>query len=105
MSEPKRCFKRVDYDLSGRLHYVDIDDIGSARPNAHYKSGPTGPGTGKPAWRGVAYHGATPGNGYRPPAVGKANPTPMLGGGRGGGVFLRSRCRAVRGRRGGAHLT
>ena len=54
MSEPKRCFKRVDYDLSGRLHYVDIDDIGSARPNAHYKSGPTGPGTGKLAWRKMA---------------------------------------------------
>ena len=28
MSEPKTCFKRVDYDLSGLLHYIDIGDIG-----------------------------------------------------------------------------
>ena len=28
MSELKTCFKRVDYDLSGLLHYVDIGDIG-----------------------------------------------------------------------------
>ena len=24
MSELKTCFKRVDYDLSGLLHYIDI---------------------------------------------------------------------------------
>ncbi len=28
MSEIKTCFKRVDYDLSGLLHYIDIGDIG-----------------------------------------------------------------------------
>jgi hypothetical protein len=28
MSELKTCFKRVDYDLSALLHYVDIGDIG-----------------------------------------------------------------------------
>ncbi len=28
MSEMKTCFKRVDYDLSGLLHYLDIGDIG-----------------------------------------------------------------------------
>ncbi|MHB8765245.1 MAG: DUF262 domain-containing protein [Deferrisomatales bacterium] len=28
MSEVKTCFKRVDYDLSGLLHYIDIGDIG-----------------------------------------------------------------------------
>ena len=28
MSELKTCFKRVDYDLSGLLHYIDIGDIG-----------------------------------------------------------------------------
>jgi len=28
MSEPKTCFKRVDYDLDGLLHYIDIGDIG-----------------------------------------------------------------------------
>lgn len=28
MSELKTCFKRVDYDLAGLLHYVDIGDIG-----------------------------------------------------------------------------
>ena len=28
MSELKTCFKRVDYDLSGLLHYLDIGDIG-----------------------------------------------------------------------------
>lgn len=27
MSELKTCFKRVDYDLSGLLHYIDIGDI------------------------------------------------------------------------------
>jgi hypothetical protein len=28
MSELKTCFKRVDYDLNGLLHYIDIGDIG-----------------------------------------------------------------------------
>lgn len=28
MSEPRTVFKRVDYDLSGLLHYIDIGDIG-----------------------------------------------------------------------------
>jgi uncharacterized protein with ParB-like and HNH nuclease domain len=28
MSDPKTCFKKVDYDLSGLLHYIDIGDIG-----------------------------------------------------------------------------
>lgn len=28
MSELRTCFKRVDYDLAGLLHYVDIGDIG-----------------------------------------------------------------------------
>ncbi len=28
MNEPKTCFKKVDYDLSGLLHYIDIGDIG-----------------------------------------------------------------------------
>jgi hypothetical protein len=28
ISELKTCFKRVDYDLSGLLHYLDIGDIG-----------------------------------------------------------------------------
>lgn len=28
MSELKTCFKRVDDDLAGRLHYLDIGDIG-----------------------------------------------------------------------------
>lgn len=28
MSELKTCFKRVDYDLTGLLHYIDIGDIG-----------------------------------------------------------------------------
>lgn len=28
MSEMKTCFKRVEYDLSGLLHYIDIGDIG-----------------------------------------------------------------------------
>jgi len=28
MSELKTCFKRVDYDLSGLLHYLDVGDIG-----------------------------------------------------------------------------
>jgi hypothetical protein len=28
VSELKTCFKRVDYDLSGLLHYIDIGDIG-----------------------------------------------------------------------------
>jgi hypothetical protein len=28
MSETKTCFKRVDYDLSTLLHYIDIGDIG-----------------------------------------------------------------------------
>lgn len=28
MSEIKTCFKRVDYDLSALLHYIDIGDIG-----------------------------------------------------------------------------
>lgn len=28
MSEMKTCFKRVDYDLSGLLHYLDVGDIG-----------------------------------------------------------------------------
>src|SRR5438034_3331270 len=28
MSELKTCFKRVDYDLSGLLHYIEIGDIG-----------------------------------------------------------------------------
>lgn len=28
MNELKTCFKRVDYDLSGLLHYIDIGDIG-----------------------------------------------------------------------------
>jgi hypothetical protein len=28
MSEMKTCFKKVDYDLSGLLHYIDIGDIG-----------------------------------------------------------------------------
>lgn len=28
MSELKTCFKRVDYDLGGLLHYLDIGDIG-----------------------------------------------------------------------------
>ncbi|MEM2096537.1 MAG: DUF262 domain-containing protein [Methanothrix sp.] len=28
MGEMKTCFKRVDYDLSGLLHYIDIGDIG-----------------------------------------------------------------------------
>src|SRR5690606_19125727 len=28
MSELKTCFKRVDYDLSALLHYIDIGDIG-----------------------------------------------------------------------------
>jgi len=28
MNEMKTCFKRVDYDLSGLLHYIDIGDIG-----------------------------------------------------------------------------
>lgn len=27
MSELKTCFKKVDYDLSGLLHYIDIGDI------------------------------------------------------------------------------
>lgn len=28
MSELRTLFKRVDYDLSGLLHYIDIGDIG-----------------------------------------------------------------------------
>lgn len=28
MSEMKTCFKRVEYDLSGLLHYIEIGDIG-----------------------------------------------------------------------------
>lgn len=28
MSELKTCLKRVDYDLAGRLHCIDIGDIG-----------------------------------------------------------------------------
>lgn len=28
MGELKTCFKKVDYDLSGLLHYIDIGDIG-----------------------------------------------------------------------------
>jgi hypothetical protein len=28
MSELKTCFKRVDYDLAGLLHYIDIGDLG-----------------------------------------------------------------------------
>jgi len=28
VSELKTCFKRVDYDLSGLLHYIDLGDIG-----------------------------------------------------------------------------
>jgi hypothetical protein len=28
VSELKTCFKRVDYDLAGLLHYIDIGDIG-----------------------------------------------------------------------------
>jgi uncharacterized protein with ParB-like and HNH nuclease domain len=28
MNELKTCFKRVDYDFSGLLHYIDIGDIG-----------------------------------------------------------------------------
>src|SRR5262249_42234501 len=28
MSELKTCFKRVDYDLSGLLHYIEVGDIG-----------------------------------------------------------------------------
>ncbi|MCY4262489.1 MAG: DUF262 domain-containing protein, partial [Candidatus Dadabacteria bacterium] len=28
MSELKTCFKRVDYDLVGLLHYIDIGDVG-----------------------------------------------------------------------------
>jgi len=28
MSDLKTCFRRVDYDLSGLLHYIDIGDIG-----------------------------------------------------------------------------
>jgi len=28
MSELRTVFKRVDYDLSGLLHYIDIGDIG-----------------------------------------------------------------------------
>jgi hypothetical protein len=28
MSELKTCFKRVDYDLAGLLHYLEISDIG-----------------------------------------------------------------------------
>jgi len=28
MSELKTCFKKVDYDLGGLLHYIDIGDIG-----------------------------------------------------------------------------
>ena len=28
MSEMKTCFKKVDYDLGGLLHYIDIGDIG-----------------------------------------------------------------------------
>ncbi len=28
MSDMKTCFKRVDYDLSGLLHYLDVGDIG-----------------------------------------------------------------------------
>ncbi len=27
MSEPKTCFKKVDYDLGGLLHYIEIGDI------------------------------------------------------------------------------
>ena len=27
MSELKTCFKRVDYDLSSLLHFIDIGDI------------------------------------------------------------------------------
>ena len=27
MSELKTCFKKVDYDLSGLLHYIEIGDI------------------------------------------------------------------------------
>lgn len=28
MTEQKTCFKRVDYDLDGLLHYIDLGDIG-----------------------------------------------------------------------------
>src|SRR5512137_2199674 len=28
MNDQKTCFKKVDYDLSGLLHYIDIGDIG-----------------------------------------------------------------------------
>jgi uncharacterized protein with ParB-like and HNH nuclease domain len=28
MSETKTCFKKVDYDLSGLHHYIEIGDIG-----------------------------------------------------------------------------
>lgn len=28
MNEPKTCFKKVDYDLDGLLHYIEIGDIG-----------------------------------------------------------------------------
>jgi Protein of unknown function DUF262 len=28
MSELKTCFKHVDYDLAGLLHYIDIGEIG-----------------------------------------------------------------------------
>ena len=28
MSDLKTCFKKVDYDLAGLLHYIEIGDIG-----------------------------------------------------------------------------
>ena len=28
MSDLKTCFKRVDYDLSSLLHFIDVGDIG-----------------------------------------------------------------------------
>src|SRR3970040_2270310 len=28
MSELKTCFKKVDYDLGGLLHYIEVGDIG-----------------------------------------------------------------------------
>ena len=31
MSELKTCFKKVDYDLGGLLHYIEIGDIAETR--------------------------------------------------------------------------
>ena len=56
MSELKTCFNRVDYDLDGLLHFIDLGDI--ALPDIQRPGALCGPVVSEVSFAGAVSHAA-----------------------------------------------